>query len=49
MKKLSEKRNLTKKYINVKYDSLINEINNFENEEDNIKFYNKKKKKKNKK
>ena len=47
--RFSEKRNLTIKYINVKYDSLINEINNFENEEDNNKIYNIKKEKEKKK
>ena len=47
--RFSEKKNLTINYINVKYDSLINEINNFE-EEDNNKLYNiKKEKEKNKK
>ena len=46
--RFSEKRNLTINYINVTFDSLINEINTFE-EEDNIKVYNIKKRKKNQK
>ena len=45
--RFSGKKNLTINYINVTYDSLINEINTFE-EEDNIKVYNIKKRKRKK-